>query len=84
MGKPQGDYLTEPTYYVREIDGEVVTRPAYTPADHVNLKAAGWVEQQQQAAVTDARRGGSPQRERAQVVPTAPAAPAGADGRANA
>lgn len=44
MGKPQGDGLPDPVYYEREVDGETVRRPAYTPADHVNLKAHGWVE----------------------------------------
>lgn len=44
MGREQGDHLPKnPELYVGEVNGEVQERPAYTPADHVNLRAAGWV-----------------------------------------
>jgi hypothetical protein len=44
LGREQGDFLEEPVVYTRTVDGEVSERPAYTPADHVNLQARGWVK----------------------------------------
>lgn len=84
MGKPQGDHLPQATIYVREVNGELVERPAYTPADHVNLKAHGWVtteehQNRQASGQTAARHGGSQRREAARVVPQR-AAEAPADG----
>jgi len=92
MGKPQGDGLPEPTYYEREVDGEIVQRPAYVPADHVNLTARGWVpvatqeaaERPAEAEVAQpGRPAGSRERAQARVVPAPPAA-AGEAGGSNA
>jgi hypothetical protein len=76
MGKPQGDGLPEPTYYEREVNGETVSRPAYVPADHVNLQAHGWRRSEQQETterpadveLETERPAGSPRRERARVI----------------
>jgi hypothetical protein len=88
MGKPQGDGLPEPTYYQREVEGVTVLRPAYVPADHVNLQAHGWrVADQQETAEEPAaaeleaeRPAGSPRRERARVIPSS--GPVGDEGGA--
>lgn len=56
MGREQGDELDKnPTIYTATVDGEVVERPAYTPADHVNFQARGWVQK------SDGKRGGKQQ-----------------------
>lgn len=73
MGKEQGDELPDPVYYQREINGETVTRPAYVPADHVNLRAHGWTQAEETpetepAPAEDERPAGSQPRERARVV----------------
>ena len=93
MGKEQGDGLPAPTYYRHESFADL--RPAYVPADHVNLKARGWIEVPQEespAGGEDAqaadeapedragvRPAGSQRREAARVVPGQPVA-APADG----
>lgn len=75
MGKEQGDELPDPVYYQREINGETVTRPAYVPADHVNLRAHGWTQTEEAAEpatepapAEGERLAGSQPRERARVV----------------
>ena len=83
MGKPQGDGLPDPVYYEREVDGETVQRPAYTPTDHVNLTARGWVpvatqeaaERPADAEVAEGEKpAGSQRRAAARVVPGSPVA----------
>lgn len=88
MGKPQGDELPDPVHYTREVDGETVTRPAYTPADHVNLQARGWTLQDKTAddphAEAVAKRVGSQRREHARPAPSAPHAGEPGTGASNA
>jgi hypothetical protein len=52
MGRPQGDQLPkDPVIFVGKVNGEVVERPAYSPADEANWAARGWVRKSE-------RRGG--------------------------
>lgn len=87
MGKPQGDGLPDPTYYEREVDGEIAQRPAYTPTDHVNLTARGWRQVQtsqaaERPADTEVARPAGSQRRAG--APAAVAQPvAGAEGGAS-
>lgn len=45
MGREQGDHLgeAETVWYVGTVRGVEHERPASTPAEHINLKARGWV-----------------------------------------
>lgn len=45
MGREQGDHLgdEQPVRYVGKVNGVEYVRDAVTPADHVNLRARGWV-----------------------------------------
>lgn len=98
MGKLQGDGLPDPVYYTKEVDGEALWRPAYTPTDEVNLQAQGWVPAEQQEtgdrpaeaevnpaadAPVDERPGGSRERAQARVV-RAPQGGVPADGASSA
>lgn len=65
MGREQGDELEEPVIYVGEVNGETVEQSAYTPVDHVNFQARGWVQK-------NARHDGG----RPNVAPAAPQVPA--------
>ena len=49
MAREQGDDLGNEVVYVREKDGKTQERRAYTPADHVNLQARGWVRRDKQS-----------------------------------
>lgn len=45
MGREQGDHLdeVETTWYVGRVNGVEHERPASTPAEHINVRARGWV-----------------------------------------
>lgn len=45
MGREQGDHLGDETvtWYVGTVNGVEHERPATAPAEHINLKARGWV-----------------------------------------
>lgn len=45
MGREQGDHLAEreTVTYVGTVNGVEYERKAVTPADHINLRARGWV-----------------------------------------
>jgi hypothetical protein len=79
MGREQGDDLGTEVVYVREHDGKTQERRAYTPADHVNLQARGWVRRdndQRAKAADQAKAAQAAKPAPAPATPAQPAAPA--------